>query len=430
MALPELIEIEPLTQPVCADVRAPGSKSITNRALVLAALGGKTITLTGALWSEDTQVMIDCLGRLGFELRVEPDLEERSNRTIRVRGMGGKIPKGGTRAAPLELFVGNAGTAARFLTAMVSLGQGFYRLSGVARMHERPQGALFRALRELGYHVESFNDRLPALIEGEGPKRGKCRVSLVESSQFASALLLAGKVGGWDVEVTGENAEESPYVAMTSTLMEQFERAGEVFPIEPDSSSASYLWAAGWLLKRNAKTAASRVTVQQWPTEFLQVDTWFPKRIEPDLPAQISRQNELGDSIMTAIVIAPFANKPVRFTDLGRLRVQECERVAALRTELGKCGARVHEIGDTLEVFPGPLHGAEIETYNDHRMAMCFATLGLKVAGIKIKNPACVKKTFPDFFEKLAAAPPHGLGAVIKDARSGRVLRGEELLAE
>ena len=430
MALPELIEIEPLAQPVCADVRAPGSKSITNRALVLAALGSKTIMLTGALWSEDTQVMIDCLGRLGFELRVEPDVEERSNRTIRVRGMAGKIPKGGARAQPLELFVGNAGTAARFLTAMVCLGQGFYRLSGVARMHERPQGALFRALRELGYHVESFNDRLPALIEGEGPKRAKCRVSLVESSQFASALLMAGKIGGWEVEVTGENAEESPYVAMTSTLMEQFERAGDVFPIEPDSSSASYLWAAGWLLKRDAKTAASRVTVQQWPEEFLQVDTWFPKRIEPDLPAQISRQNELGDSIMTAIVIAAFAKKPVRFTDLGRLRVQECERVAALRTELGKCGARVHEIGDTLEIFPGPLHGAEIETYNDHRMAMCFATLGLKVAGIKIKNPACVKKTFPDFFEKLAAAPPRGLGAVIKDASSGRVLHGEELLAE
>jgi 3-phosphoshikimate 1-carboxyvinyltransferase len=429
MPLPDAIEIEPLGRTLRADVRVPGSKSITNRALVLAALGNKNVTLTGALWSEDTQVMVDCLGRLGFELSVEPDAEERSNRTIRVRGRGGKIPKSGARGEPLELFVGNAGTAARFLTAMVCLGDGFYRLRGVERMHQRPQGALFHALRELGYHIDSFNDRLPALIEGEGPKRGKCRVSLTESSQFASALLMAGKIGGWEIEVTGENAEESPYVAMTSTLMRQFERAGDVFPIEPDSSSASYLWAAGWLLKRDAKMASSRVTVQQWPEEFLQVDTWFPKRIEPDLPAQISRQNELGDSIMTAIVIAPFASKPVRFTDLGRLRVQECERVAALRTELGKCGARVHEIGDTLEVFPGSLHGAEIETYNDHRMAMCFATLGLKVPGIKIKNPSCVKKTFPDFFEKLAAAPPRGLGAIIKDA-SARVLRGEELLPE
>ena len=429
MALPELIEIEPLTQPVNANIRAPGSKSITNRALVLAALGDKPITLTGALWSEDTQVMVDCLGRLGFDLRVELDAEERSNRAIHVRGLGGKIPNGGSRSQPLELFVGNAGTAARFLSAMVCLGHGFYRLSGVERMHQRPQASLFRALRELGYHIDSFNDRLPAVIEGAGPRRGKCSVSLTESSQYASALLMVGKNGRWQIEVTGENAEESPYVAMTSTLIRQFETAQGEFPIEPDSSSASYLWAAGWLLRRDARTAASRVTVQQWPQEFLQVDTWFPKRIEPDLPAQISRQNELGDSIMTAIVIAPFANKSVRFTDLGRLRVQECERVAALRTELGKCGARVHEIGDTLEVFPGPLHGAEIETYNDHRMAMCFATLGLKVPGIKIKNPACVKKTFPDFFEKLAAAPPHGLGVVIKDGQ-GRALRAEELLAE
>jgi 3-phosphoshikimate 1-carboxyvinyltransferase len=429
MALPDLIEIEPISGPVQSNVRVPGSKSITNRALALAALGSGLTVLPGALWSEDTQVMVDCLGRLGFKLTVDLDPEEYSNRTIILRGMGGTIPAAGTRDNPLELFVGNAGTAARFLAAMVCLGRGFYNLTGVERMHQRPQAALFRALRELGYHIQSFNDRLPALIEGAGPKPGKCRVSLNESSQFASALLLAGQAGGWEVEVVGENAEESPYVAMTATLIEHFKGSAGLFPIEADSSSASYFWAAGWLLKRDPKTVESNVIVQQWPSEFLQVDTWFPKRLAPDLPPQISRQNELGDSIMTAIVIAPFASKPVRFTDLGRLRVQECERVAALRTELGKCGARVHEIGDTLEIFPGPLHGAEIETYNDHRMAMCFATLGLKVPGIKIKNPACVKKTFPDFFEKLAAAPPHGLGATIKDA-TGRVLRGEELLPE
>jgi 3-phosphoshikimate 1-carboxyvinyltransferase len=235
---------------------------------------------------------------------------------------------------------------------------------------------------------------------------------------------MAGKVGGWKINVTGENAEESPYVAMTAALIQQFDNAEATFQIEPDSSSASYFWAANWLLR-----PASAVKVQNWPNLFLQVDTYFPKRIEPSLPRELSRQSELGDSIMTAIVIAPFATQPVRFTDLGRLRVQECERVAALRAELSKCGAHVREMGDTLEVHPGPLHGAEIETYNDHRMAMCFATLGLKVPGIKIKNPACVKKTFPDFFEKLAAAPPHGLGATIKDA-SGRALKGEELLAE
>ena len=142
-----------------------------------------------------------------------------------------------------------------------------------------------------------------------------------------------------------------------------------------------------------------------------------------------SRQTDLGDSIMTAIVLAPFAVLPAKFTDLGRLRVQETERVVALRTELTKCGAKVVEEGDTLTVYPSQLHGAEIETYNDHRMAMCFAILGLKVPGIKIKNPACVKKTFPNFFQKLAAAPPNGLGVTILDGK-GRKLSQEELFAD
>ncbi len=133
---------------------------------------------------------------------------------------------------------------------------------------------------------------------------------------------------------------------------------------------------------------------------------------------------------MTAIVLGPFALTPIPFTDLARLRVQECERVVALRTELTKCGAKVIEDGDTLTVYPSELHGAEIETYNDHRMAMCFAILGLKVPGIKIKNPACVKKTFPNFFQKLAAPPPNGLGATILDAKTGRKLEVEELFAE
>jgi hypothetical protein len=146
----------------------------------------------------------------------------------------------------------------------------------------------------------------------------------------------------------------------------------------------------------------------------------------------LSRLHDLGDGIMTAIVICPILEEKIRFTDLGRLRVQETERVVALRTELTKCGAKVVEEGDTLTVWPSPLHGAEIETYNDHRMAMCFAILGLKIPGIKIKNPACVKKTFPNFFQKLAAPSPHGLGAEIweiKDGQRTRRLSGEELFA-
>jgi 3-phosphoshikimate 1-carboxyvinyltransferase len=441
MPLPDLIEIVPLDKPVRAEITVPGSKSITNRALILAALADGEVTLTGALWSEDTQIMAECLQKLGFEIRVENDPEEFCNRTITVKGLGGKIPNAGTIEKPLELFVGNAGTAARFLSAFVCLGKGVYRLSGVARMHERPQAALFQASRELGYCVESANDKLPVKIFGEGPKIGKCKVSIEESSQFASALLLCAKVGNWEVEVVGENAEESPYVAMTLKLIEAFPKNGGTFQIEPDASSGSYFWGAAWLVwLAYVNSEINQCVVKHWPTSGWQIDAKFSNYF--GFPKKISRKSDLGDSIMTAIVLKPFDAPPkttvfkspepypTTFTDLVRLRVQETERVVALRTELTKCGAKVVEEGDTLTVWPSPLHGAEIETYNDHRIAMCFAILGLKVPGIKIKNPACVKKTFPNFFQKLAAPPPHGLGAEILDAKSGRKLAHEELFAD
>jgi 3-phosphoshikimate 1-carboxyvinyltransferase len=475
--LPDLIEIVPLAAPVHAEITVPGSKSITNRALVLAALADGEVTLEGALWSEDTQVMVDCLKKLGFDVRVDPDPNEFCNRTITVRGRGGEIPNAGTAEKPLELFVGNAGTAARFLAAMVCLGRGVYRLSGVPRMHERPQAALFQALRELGYRVESenANDKLPVRIHHRGtenteskspssvpsvtPWLRKCRVSIEASSQFASALLLCAERGGWQIEVVGENAEESPYVAMTTEMIKVFPRNGGKFQIEPDASSGSYFWATQYskiprpyvsrlsekvlrcfteeqraeheaFVKKMAEYDAG-ISVRNWPSSDWQIDAMFPFLTER-FPSELSRLTQLGDSIMTAIAIAPLQNKPVRFTHLARLRVQECERVVALRTELTKCGAEVVEHNDTLIVQPSKLklHGAEIETYDDHRMAMCFAVLGLKVPGIKLRNPSCVKKTFPNFFQKLAAAPPHGLGVTILDGHTGRRLSHDELFAE
>ena len=436
MALPDLIEIVPLDKPVRAEITVPGSKSITNRALILAALADGETILNGALWSEDTQIMVECLQELGFMVNVEPDPNETCNRTITVYGDGGRVPPGGTAEQPMELFVGNAGTAARFLAAFVCLGKGVYRLHGVPRMHERPQAALFKALRELGYRVETEkgNDRMPVLIQGAGSKVGaKCKVSIEESSQFASALMLCAKTGGWHVKVTGENAEESPYVAMTSKLMDAFPHQGGSFQIEPDASSGSYFWGAAWLFERAG--LRNETIVYDWPrTESQwQLDAQFRINIglglNVGMKSVISRLDELADSIMTAIVLAPFAGQPIKFINLGRLRLQETERVVALRTELTRCGAKVVEEGDTLTVYPSQLHGAEIETYNDHRMAMCFAILGLKVPGIKIKNPACVKKTFPNFFQKMAALPPNGLGAMILDAK-GRKLEKEELFAD
>lgn len=421
MPLPELIEIEPLVRPIRAEITVPGSKSITNRALVLAALAEGVTILNGALWSEDTEVMVGCLRRLGFEVEVVQDQQEPANRTMRVRGLGGRIPKSGTAEHPLELQVGNAGTAARFLAAMVSLGEGVFRLSGVPRMHERPQAALIEALRGLGYRIDTPNGCLPAVVHGQGRRPGSVRVSVEESSQFASALLLCARHGGWVVQVDGANPDELPYVEMTRRLVEAFPASGGEFPIEPDASSGSYFWAAGQLL-------GSEILVRAWPSSDWQIDAEFPRRLP--LPPSLSRERDLGDSIMTAIVLGAYAGREVQFTDLGRLRVQECERVQALRTELAKCGARIVESNDTLTVQPGPLHGAEIETYRDHRMAMCFATLGLKVPGIRLRNPACVRKTFPNFFAKLAAPSPHGLGASVREAGSGRLLTGNELLAD
>lgn len=419
--LPDLIEVVPPRGAKESKVVLPGSKSLTNRALILAALASKPVTLRGALWSEDTQAMVECLERLGFPVEVADDPAEPANRTLEVEGAGGRIPKAGTPDRPLELFVENAGTAARFLPPMLCLGHGSYRVSGIERMHQRPQAALVQALRQLGYRIDTPNDRLPAVIHGTGPRPGAaCSVSVEESSQFASALLLSAGSGGWQVTVTGANEDELPYVDMTRRLVKDFPWNGGTYDIEADASGASYFWGADWLLRGSG----SRVDVVPTPSSGMQADQKFL-----DLVAQgpwrtaYSRQTDLADSIMTAIVLAPFAPTTTRFTELGRLRVQECERVKALRTELTKCGARVEENGDTLTVHPGPLHGAEIETYNDHRVAMCFGMLGLRVPGMRLSKPACVRKTFPNFFAKLAE-----LGTVIKDG-GGKPLRGDDLLA-
>ncbi len=424
MSLPDLIEIVPLSAAPEVEITVPGSKSITNRALILAALAEGEVTLEGALWSEDTQVMVEALQKLGYSIEVQPDPGEAANRTIHVAGLGQAIPSGGTEEKPLELFVGNAGTAARFLTAFLCLGRGVYRLSGVLRMHERPQAALLQALRELGYRIDSENDRLPVTIHGQGPSGGRCRGGIAMRTQFASALLLGAGLGRWQVGIDGEQGAASPYVAMTSSLIDVFQSRGGSFAIEPDASGGSYFWAAGHIL---SEAGSLPVQVARWPSSGWQIDTAFPGRLP--LPPSTSRQDNLGDSIMTAIAIAPLARWQTEFTKLGRLRVQECERVVAMRTELAKCGAAIDESGDTLTVQPGALHGAEVDTYEDHRMAMCFATLGLKVPGIRINNPACVRKTFPTFFQKLAAPAPLGLGATVRDG-NGNELKPEQLFAD
>jgi 3-phosphoshikimate 1-carboxyvinyltransferase len=385
--LPDILEIEPLVKPPNCTIIVPGSKSITNRALILAALADGKCTLRGALWADDTQVMVDSLQKLGFDVKVSPDPAEECNRTIEVVGRGGEIP-----AKKAELYVGNAGTAARFLTAFVCLGHGEYKISGDSRMHDRPMLGLFETLRELG--VEIIANRrhyLPATIVSRGLRGGRVTASTRSSSQFASALLLIAPRADLDVQLQ-ETDEPDGYVDMTRRMTQGFTKD---YLIEPDLSSGSYFVATGFLTGGDVRVAG-------WPHDSLQVDGKFPKYLPP--PPFVSRARDLGDSVLTLAICALFGQRPVHIVDAERLREQESNRIAAMVTELNRIGAKAGEHANGLTVHPaepGQLHGAEIETYNDHRMAMCFAVLGLKVPGIRIKNPSCVSKTFPNFFEKL-----------------------------
>jgi 3-phosphoshikimate 1-carboxyvinyltransferase len=383
--LPDILEIQPLAKPPNCTITVPGSKSITNRALILAALADGKCTLRGALWADDTQVMVDSLQKLGFEVAVEPDPAEDCNRTITVVGRGGEIP-----AKKAELYVGNAGTAARFLTALVCLGHGEYTIRGDERMNERPMGYLFAALRQLGVDISS-SKCLPATIRPDGLNGGKMIVSAFHSSQFASALMLISRHGGVDVELA-EPDEPYGYVEMTRQMMERFTFD---YLVEPDLSSASYFVATVYLTK-------GKVEVAGWPANSLQIDGSFPRYLPPR--EKVSRRTDLGDSVMTLAICALFGKQPLQLVNAAQMRLQETDRIKAMVTELRRVGAKAKEHEDGFTVWPaeaGQLHGAEIETYNDHRMAMCFAVLGLKVPGIRIKNPGCVSKTFPNFFDKL-----------------------------
>ncbi|HVM60123.1 MAG TPA: 3-phosphoshikimate 1-carboxyvinyltransferase [Verrucomicrobiae bacterium] len=386
-SLPDILEIEPLAKPPDCTITVPGSKSITNRALILAALADGKCVLRGALWADDTQVMVDSLQKLGFEVTVEPDPAEECNRTITVVGRGGEIP-----AKKADLYVGNAGTAARFLTALVCLGLGEYRIDGDARMRERPMRHLFDALRGLKVQMEAEHDRLPVLIHAHGLRGGRVDIAMTASSQFASAVTLISRRARLELSFHNWEKEKQGYVAMTEDVVRSFSAD---YLIEPDLSSASYFVASGWM-------TGGHVDVAGWPARPVQIDGEFRKFLPP--PPSVSRLRDLGDSVLTLAVCALFGKQPLRVVDAERLRLQETDRIEAMMTELGRVGAKAEARSDRFTVWPaepGQLHGADIETYNDHRMAMCFAVLGLKVPGIRIKNPGCVSKTFPNFFDKL-----------------------------
>jgi 3-phosphoshikimate 1-carboxyvinyltransferase len=428
MPLPDLLPITPLTRPPSVAVSVPGSKSITNRALVLAALYGRRggCELRGALCCEDTQVMVAGLRELG--ITIEPLWSESVVRVFR-----SPTPQV-FPATDADIFVANSGTTMRFLTAVTALGQGSYRLDGVPRMRERPIEDLLIALRQLGVrnaYSEQHNGCPPVLIKTNGLEGGTARIKGDISSQFLSALLMVAPLARAEVtlEIEGPLVSE-PYVAMTQLMMMQFglevdsdrkdrhfyirpqDPIGEPgYDIEPDASAASYFFAA-------AALSGGRVTVLGIPELSLQGDARFVDMME-QMGCRVERcssgitvhgrplrgidvdMNDISDTVMTLAAVACFADGPTTIRNVAHIRHKETDRLAALAAELRKVGAEVEEYADGLSITPRPLHGAEIETYNDHRMAMSMALIGLRVPGIVIRNPGCVAKTYPGFFADL-----------------------------
>jgi 3-phosphoshikimate 1-carboxyvinyltransferase len=420
----DVIEITPASGPLAATVMLPGSKSLTNRAMLLAAMARGRSVINGALLSDDTQRMATALRTLGFEVVIDV-----AARRIAVIGLGGEIP---SHAANLD--AGNAGTAMRFLAGFLSLGHGRYRLDGSPRMRERPIEPLLEALRALGIAAtsESGNGCPPIVIDlNAGCAGGAVTIDASLSSQFASALLMPAPLWprGLRLTVPGETAR--PFIEMTTRLMDRWgirsTVSGDVitvsggqsyhptdFAIEPDATAASYFGAA-------AAIVGGSVTLRGLGRDSMQGDVAFFAILEQmgahiewraegvtvsgagELRGVDVAMNAIPDTVPTLAAIAPFATTPTRIRAVAFIRHHESDRLHAIATELRRLGAAVEEFDDGLGIAPSPMRPATIATYDDHRIAMAFAIIGLKLPGVRIENPGCVAKTYPEFFRDLAA---------------------------
>jgi 3-phosphoshikimate 1-carboxyvinyltransferase len=430
--LPTSLHVTPINHVLNATVRVPGSKSLTNRALLIAALANGQTHLTNALFSDDSRYFANALKTLGFDIQLDE-----VNHEMTVTGLGGNIP-----AKQAELFIGNAGTAARFLSAFLTLGNGEYILDGEPRMRERPIGDLVAALEQLGAKIESVERSTsnvqrqicpPIRIIASGLPGGKTRIAGDISSQFLSALLMTAPYAKTPVEIElTTELNSKPYVDMTISIMNDFgvevERDGyqsfmiplstfhsplATFPIESDASAASYFFAAPAICGGTVRVEnISRKSVQG-DVNFLDVlaqmgcvVTESDNSITVHRPSSIVGidvdMRDIPDTAQTLAAIAPFADSPTRIRGIASARVKETDRVHATCTELARLGVRVEEHEDGMTIYPvEKMRPAVIQTYNDHRMAMAFSLIGLRFDGVTIENPACVSKTFPNFFEVL-----------------------------
>lgn len=418
----DALEIVPPTHPLRGRVSPPGSKSITNRALLLAALARGTSRLTGALKSDDTARMSEALRAMGVTV-TEPDA------TTFVVESTGKLQK---PAAPL--FLGNAGTATRFLTAAVALVDGDVVVDGDANMRVRPIQPLVDALRQLGIDADAPTGCPPVTVHGTGDFPGtEVTLDAGLSSQYLSAVLMLAAGGSHpvDIRLAGDNIGARGYVDLTLAGMCHFgaryqqlspsawrvEGTGYTardFHIEPDASAATYLWAASVL-------TGGDIDLGVPTSDFTQPDAKAAELIAsfPNMPAVIDG-SQMQDAVPTLAVLAAFNNTPVRFVGIANLRVKECDRIMAVDTELNRIVPGLsHQDGDDLIIHADPRlmqmasrnARTAIETYHDHRIAMSFALAGLKIGGIRILDPKCVGKTYPGYWDALRS-----LGVVLKDA--------------
>ncbi|MAZ20195.1 3-phosphoshikimate 1-carboxyvinyltransferase [Roseovarius sp.] len=401
--------LTPPAGPLTGTVTLPGSKSVTNRALLVAALAQGTSTLTGLLRSDDTRHMMTALRQMGVEI------EELSETSLRITGQGG------LRQPDAPLFLGNAGTAVRFLTAAVALVDGPVTITGDEHMQKRPIAPLIDTLVSLGVAAKAPTGCPPVEIIGTGAFRtGDVTVSGALSSQYISAIMILAAMAKDEtrIHIEGGKIGAVGYLQITAAVMRAFGaevsfpaenriviqpggyRAAD-YAIEPDASAATYLWAAEVLTGGEIDTGAEPASMNQPDAAAHALIAAFP-----DMPAEIEG-SQMQDAIPTLAVLAAFNTRPVRFTGIANLRVKECDRVEALRDGLTRIRADLATVeGDDLIVHADPAlsgqtHPARIDSYADHRIAMCFALAGLHIHGITIEDPDCVSKTFPNYWAVL-----------------------------
>ena len=424
--------VKKITEPVDWKVTVPGSKSMTNRALLMAVLSAGTVRVEGVLFSDDSRHFLACLVALGFTVEIEEE-----KKCVTVTGCGGRIPRG-----EAVIDVGSAGTAARFLAAMLGFSDGCYEIRCSAQMKRRPE--LFDLLSGAGAKITFLEEEghLPVRITGcryaradktAGETPRELSLDITKSTQFLSALLLIAPMvpEGMKIHITSEKTDGS-YIRITRKMMQEFgvsvafdgrdyevpcrsSYRKETYMVEPDMSAACYFYAAAAVTGGRALVRHVHMDNTQGDLRFLEVlehmgctadDT--PEGVLVTGPADGAlrgitvNMNDFSDQALTLAAIAPFADAPVRIEGIGHIRGQECDRIHAIQTNLTALGIRCEEEETAATIYPGSPHGGSVETYDDHRVAMAFSLVGLRTDGIVIENPACCRKTFENYFTVLS----------------------------